>query len=110
MSIYQIFGIPTEVGSALFLVALGLTLSPYLGGLEAGPIKIPALPPDQGRKLQLGGPALLLLSIGLFVPFLPITSPGAMNGHWVLIDTVDETGRKGTKSPIDRSSKHRQLN
>lgn len=104
MSLYSASGIPIEIGSALFLVALCLTLAPYLAGLEVGPVKIPATSPHQQRVLKLIGPLLVFLAILPFLSFMPLDSPKTITGQWILLDTVDESSNSQYLDSVHRFS------
>ena len=68
-SMLQRAGWPDQICLVLFTLALVLTLSPYLGGVDFGGIKVPKLPTQVTRVMYFLGPMLLLASLLLFIPF-----------------------------------------
>lgn len=92
MSLLALLGLPNEIGIILFLAAIGAILAPFLGGLEMGTITIPQVLEKQRSTVTLIGVLGILLSLSLFYPFFSVVSPKSINGDWLMIDTVDESG------------------
>jgi len=92
MSFLQIVGLPTEIGIALFVVALAATLVPSLAGTEIGSFKVPTVPENKKKYFFIAGVLGLVLVVASFFPFFSTESPENIKGDWLLIDTVDETG------------------
>jgi len=71
MSVYELLGIPLQIGTLLFTIALILALSPYLSGKNFGILMIPALDKKAKRILKLWGPSIVIATLVPFVPILP---------------------------------------
>ena len=72
LSVYQRLGIPDGFGVAVAVFSLSLALVPYLAGKNIGPIVIPDMNVPAKRRLRIGGPLLLVLSLALFFPLVPV--------------------------------------
>lgn len=59
MSIAQWLGIPGEFLTSLLLIALVLTLAPYLDGVTIGSLSIPRLLPRKRRLVKIAAPTML---------------------------------------------------
>jgi len=71
-STYGKLGIPSPFGETVGLLALALTLSPYLAGADFGFLKVPEFLGTAKHTLKVLGPALLAGSLLLYFPFWPI--------------------------------------
>lgn len=69
ISTYGYLGIPDGVATAFVLIALSLMLTPWFGGLELGPLKVPTLKRGQSTILRAVMPVMFLISIAAFFPF-----------------------------------------
>lgn len=79
-SIISWLGIPEAFSTAVLLLALILTLAPYLAGTDFGIFKVPDLNAQYKRTFKRLGPVLLLVMLFLFVPLLEIpTSPQVLS-------------------------------
>jgi hypothetical protein len=68
-SIADKLGWPDGVQTAVFVLALCIMLSPYLGAVEIGDIKIPAVPNARLKRVaEVGGVILFLIVCRLLVP------------------------------------------
>ena len=77
MNAIQKIGLPQEFGVVLLVLALIVTLAPYAGAVDFGIFRIPRFPPQQRKRFVVGGPAALLIAIGLFVPWWATTEESA---------------------------------
>jgi hypothetical protein len=71
-------GLPPEFGVILLVLALILTLAPYLSGMDFGIFKIPVFPSAARCRLRVIGPLFLIAVALTFVPLLkvdPFTPP-----------------------------------
>lgn len=71
VSLFEFVSLPADFGTAMLLMALILTLSPFLAGHDFGILKIPDFRDGVRRKLRFLGPLLLALVVLLHVPVLP---------------------------------------
>jgi hypothetical protein len=74
-SLLERMNLPDGFGYALLMVALILTLAPWLRGSDFGLFKIPDFAPATRRALIVIGPLALLLAVGLHLPMQPRSSP-----------------------------------
>ncbi len=68
-SLIQCLHLPAEFGVVILLLALALTVFPYLAGYDFGAIKFPELSSKKKRFLIVLGPIFLALAIFSHVPF-----------------------------------------
>jgi hypothetical protein len=71
ISTYAILSIPEGIATTFVLIWLSLSLAPWLGGTEIGPLKIPRLDGQMKRWLRLFAPLGLVLFILGFVRLWP---------------------------------------
>jgi hypothetical protein len=55
------FGVPESLATAVVLILLSLSLAPWFGGTELGPLKVPKLPETLNRWVRVLAPVCLLL-------------------------------------------------
>lgn len=67
-STYAFFGVPEALATAIVLIALSIALAPWFGGLEIGPLKVPAFRNRSTLGLRVGGPAAFLVAVAGFFP------------------------------------------
>lgn len=70
-SVYGLLGIPESLAISLALISIAIAFTPFFGGMELGPIKIPKLPVRQAHKLRFWGPCLAIAAVFCFVPVIP---------------------------------------
>ena len=63
ISTYDLVGIPDGVATTLLLIWLSLSLAPWFGGTEIGPLKVPRLTGSATRWLRITGPLVSILLI-----------------------------------------------
>lgn len=68
MNTYEVLGLPDALAVAFVLILLSLTLTPWLGGLEVGPLKIPELDDRSGRAIRILAPVGLVIGLSAFFP------------------------------------------
>ena len=68
ISTYAFLGIPESLASVLVLVCLSLSLTPWLGGLEVGPLKVPRIEGPRAAAMKLFAPLGFFLTIAGFYP------------------------------------------
>ncbi len=68
VSTYALFGIPDAAATALVLVALSITLAPWFGGLELGPLKVPKVTDKPARFMRFATPFVFLAAVAGFFP------------------------------------------
>lgn len=69
-SIYSYLGIPNEIGAAIVLFSLCLLMTPWLGGKEVGPLKIPQIGSEKFKYVLPSAVILLSSSLICFFPFI----------------------------------------
>lgn len=73
-STYEILGIPESVVIIAILFFLSLSLSPWFGGMEIGPVKVPDLRGKFGRSVKIAAPIALVICVLGFFPYWPIST------------------------------------
>lgn len=75
VSSYALIGFPESLGTAFVLVWLSLSLAPWLGGTELGPLKVPRFTTAINRWLRIAGPiGFFLFSFGFIKIWPPMAS------------------------------------
>jgi hypothetical protein len=74
-STFALLGFPETLSTAVTLILLSLSLAPWLGGIELGPLKVPKLPAGANRWVRLIAPAGLLVFCFGYLKLWPINSP-----------------------------------
>ncbi len=79
-STYALLGVPETLAIALVLVWLSLSLAPWLGGTELGPLKVPKLGDGVNRWLKIAAPLGLLVFTSGFLKTWPtaVSTPQAL--------------------------------
>ena len=98
LSTYKLLGIPDGIAVAFVLVALSLSLVPWFGGNEIGPLKIPTIHGLQKRFLAFAAPLVLILLMSGFYPFWS-TKPDAGEALRVSIQAPTQVGDLLAKAP-----------
>lgn len=71
LSTYSLLGLPESLATAIILVWLSLSLAPWFGGTELGPLKVPKLSETASRWLRVVAPVgLVVFALG-FVKLWP---------------------------------------
>lgn len=83
MSIVDYLKLPSLFTGAVLLFAFGIMLSPYFGGMEIGPFRVPKAPPALQRPLKVAGPLFFALTLSMFVPMWDLAPPGASHNQAV---------------------------
>jgi hypothetical protein len=97
-STYVQFGVPESLAVSFTLVWLSLSLAPWLGGLEIGPVKVPRLGEAAVRILRVAAPIGLILFI---VGFLPTwQTKQAVSSAKTFLDYSDRFWDEGEKMPL----------
>ena len=73
LNTYTVAGIPEALATTFILVWLSLSLAPWVGGTEVGPLKVPRLPKSTNRWLRVIAPLGLLISALGFIKVWPST-------------------------------------
>ncbi len=71
VSTYSALGIPDSLAIVLALIGLSLALSPFIGGLDFGPLKVPTIAQAKSRLFRWVSPSVFLLLLLGFVPLWP---------------------------------------
>ncbi|MEP3255947.1 MAG: hypothetical protein ABJN26_22650 [Stappiaceae bacterium] len=68
-STYELLGIPDSLAAAFVLISLSLSLVPWLGGSDIGPLKVPSISGAKNRVVAVLGPITLVAFLSGFFPF-----------------------------------------
>jgi len=96
-SIADKLGWPDGLRTALFVVALAIWLSPILGGLELGAVKVPKLPESLRSIAIIVGPVATVLLLLLLIPIFPLRKRSFSavldegSGGWKINSKLDES-------------------
>jgi hypothetical protein len=102
-SAYSILGIPDGLSTALVLVWLSLSLAPWLGGAQIGPLTIPRLGKRANRVLGVVGPVVFFLFAFGFLRLWRSNDVAAIT-HDAYIATFFDGLRGVHKNPVLKGS------
>ncbi|WP_299632498.1 hypothetical protein [uncultured Roseobacter sp.] len=97
-STYGLLGIPDGVATAFVLISLSLLLTPWFGGLEIGPLKVPKPREHQALLLKRSTPIVFLITLALFYPVWP-KDDGTKSA-----DTLNELALRWLEEELGRTS------
>jgi hypothetical protein len=65
LSTYAVAGIPEGLATTFVLICLSLSLAPWLGGVEIGPLKVPKFSDRANRWIRVAAPlAFMVFALG----------------------------------------------